>query len=107
MIKLMLRSVLTIFFVNFLILSLYPQKGELSPVSSNRKGLMSTEPEMLLKKRCTICHDLRRVYKKYKKKTSKSDWKAIISRMIKRGARLTDKEAEILLDYLSHEGGYK
>ena len=52
----------------------------------------------LLEERCSGCHP--RSLAESKQKTPKQ-WQATVSRMIHRGARLTDEEKKVLVDYLS------
>ena len=52
----------------------------------------------LLEERCSGCHPTSLT--ESKQKTPKQ-WQATVSRMINRGARLTDEEKKVLVDYLS------
>ena len=52
----------------------------------------------LLESRCSVCHSLERP--KSKQKTPEQ-WEATVSRMMAKGAKLTQEEKQILLDYLS------
>ena len=52
----------------------------------------------LLAERCSACHGTNRV--KQTRKTSEA-WEKTVSRMMSKGARLTEDEKTVLLDYLS------
>ncbi|MBW2510523.1 MAG: hypothetical protein JRE01_00665 [Deltaproteobacteria bacterium] len=52
----------------------------------------------LLEGRCSGCHPTSLT--ESKQKTPKQ-WQATVSRMINKGARLTDEEKKVLVDYLS------
>lgn len=52
----------------------------------------------LLETRCSVCHSPERA--KSKQKTPEQ-WDATVSRMMAKGARLTQEEKKVLLDYLS------
>ncbi len=52
----------------------------------------------LLAERCSACHGINRV--KQTRKTSEA-WEKTVSRMMSKGARLTEDEKTVLLDYLS------
>ncbi len=56
----------------------------------------------LLESRCTACHNLNKV-KQAKK--SLAQWESTVNRMIQKGARLTDAEKAILLQYLAQTFG--
>ncbi|WP_303722070.1 hypothetical protein [Malonomonas rubra] len=52
----------------------------------------------ILEARCSVCHSSERA--KSKQKTPEQ-WEATVSRMMAKGAQLTQEEKQILLDYLS------
>ena len=56
----------------------------------------------LVQDRCTKCHNLFPV--EAARKTSR-EWRITVSRMIKYGARLSNKEIRILIDYLTDTYG--
>ena len=60
---------------------------------------MAMNAEELLKERCTTCHNLKRVYDE---KADREEWEKIITRMVRRGAKLNDAESSFLLEYLSN-----
>ena len=59
-------------------------------------------PEELVQERCTGCHTLAPI--EVAKKT-RQEWEVTVYRMIKRGARLDDREAQEVIDYLSSAYG--
>jgi thiosulfate/3-mercaptopyruvate sulfurtransferase len=59
------------------------------------------DPEKLLQSRCTVCHNLNRVYKE---KEERAGWEKIIHRMIKRGAKLDETERMTLVEFLVKKG---
>lgn len=68
-------------------------------VFTNDKAMkMSMAGKKLLEERCTICHNLNRVYKH--KKMDKAGWEKEVSRMIRKGAKLNDAERKAVVDYL-------
>ena len=56
------------------------------------------EGVMLLDARCSKCHGVDKVIKK--KKTPEA-WEKTVSRMVQKGAELTDAEQALLIEYLS------
>ena len=56
----------------------------------------------LVQDRCTECHTLFQV--EASRKTSR-EWRITVSRMIDYGARLSNKEIRILIDYLTYTYG--
>ena len=52
----------------------------------------------LLEERCSVCHPSARP--KSKKKTPEQ-WESTVNRMIGKGARLSEEEKKVLVDYLS------
>ena len=73
-----------------------PSATALSPTASALDG------EALLQARCTVCHTLDRV--KQAKKTS-DQWDQTVASMIGKGAKLTDDEKAVLVDYLAKTYG--
>lgn len=59
-------------------------------------------PEQLVQERCTRCHTLAPI--EVSRKTPE-EWEHTVYRMIGKGARLSDAEAERLIDYLSQTYG--
>ncbi|MBU0703408.1 MAG: hypothetical protein KKC18_06035 [Chloroflexi bacterium] len=58
--------------------------------------------ETLLQERCTLCHSLDRVKRSQK---SREEWKQTVSRMVGKGAELSDDEQAVLVDYLAETYG--
>jgi len=52
----------------------------------------------LLEARCTVCHDLGRVMRARK---TEAEWKVTVSRMVGKGAKLTQAEQEQVIQYLA------
>jgi hypothetical protein len=58
-------------------------------------------PAGLVRQRCLFCHDLNRIKSAAHDKPA---WEATVARMRSRGAQLTDREAQTLIDFLSGGG---
>ena len=56
------------------------------------------EGASLLEERCSVCHPSARP--KSKQKTPEQ-WEATVTRMMGKGAKLTEKEKQVLVEYLS------
>ncbi|MGQ9608816.1 MAG: hypothetical protein ACUVWN_05930 [bacterium] len=54
--------------------------------------------QKLLEERCTVCHNLKKVYDE---KTNRAGWIKYIDSMIKKGAQLNAEERSLLINYLS------
>ncbi len=52
----------------------------------------------LLQERCTVCHTLERVESAHK---TAEEWERTVARMIGRGAKLTEAERAVLVEYLA------
>ncbi|MGQ9804433.1 MAG: hypothetical protein ACUVSH_11485, partial [Anaerolineae bacterium] len=52
----------------------------------------------LLRERCTACHGLDRVERAHKKR---EEWERTVDRMIRLGAKLTEAERAVLVEYLA------
>ena len=59
-------------------------------------------PEQLVQERCTRCHTLAPIEAARK---TPEEWTRTVYRMIGRGARLSDAEAERVIEYLSETYG--
>ena len=70
------------------------QATEISPAGS----LTGIDGKTLLEERCVVCHDLSRVERK---KASVDGWTSTVDRMIEHGAKLTDAEKQVLIEFLS------
>jgi len=62
-------------------------------------GGRRVSPEGLVQERCTKCHTLAPI--EVARKT-RQEWEFTVHRMINRGARLNDREAQEVIDYLSN-----
>lgn len=60
----------------------------------------SAEGRQLVQNRCTVCHNLTRV-RDHITKNDRNAWHAYVSRMQKHGARVTDAEKEVIVNFLS------
>lgn len=58
------------------------------------------EGRALLQERCTSCHNLNRVKRKIGEYNA-GEWDEYVTRMQKKGARVTDSEKEIIVKFLS------
>jgi hypothetical protein len=58
--------------------------------------------EDLIQEQCTACHTLAPI--EVAQKTGQ-EWGATVQRMIEKGARLNDREAQTVIDYLSRTYG--
>ena len=83
----MKRASIFILALSFAVLAL-----QTPPVQAQDKGAV------LLEERCSGCHPTSLTGSKQK---TPKQWQATVSRMINRGARLTDEEKKVLVDYLS------
>ncbi|MEJ5347741.1 MAG: hypothetical protein WHS46_03520 [Desulfosoma sp.] len=60
----------------------------------------SPEGRQLVQSRCTVCHNLTRV-RDHIPKNDRNTWHAYVTRMQKHGARVSDAEKEVIVDFLS------
>uniref|UniRef100_A0A832EJ50 Quinohemoprotein amine dehydrogenase alpha subunit haem binding domain-containing protein n=1 Tax=Desulfacinum infernum TaxID=35837 RepID=A0A832EJ50_9BACT len=58
------------------------------------------EGQSLVQNRCTVCHNLTRV-RNHIGKNDRKAWNDYVSRMQKNGARVTDAEKQVIVDYLA------
>lgn len=58
--------------------------------------------EDLIQEQCTTCHTLSPIEAAQK---TQQEWGATVQRMTKKGARLNDREAQTVVDYLSRTYG--
>lgn len=65
-------------------------------------GCADESPEELVEERCSECHALTTV--KVARKTNE-EWEATVERMVELGARLSDEQAQEVVDYLSETYG--
>ena len=52
----------------------------------------------LMNERCTVCHDLVRIQSA---KKSRADWESTVAKQKAKGAKLTDAETTVLVDFLA------
>ncbi len=60
----------------------------------------SPEGRQLVQNRCTVCHNLTRV-RDHITKNDRNAWNAYVTRMQKHGARVSDAEKEVIVDFLA------
>ena len=65
-------------------------------------GCRSKPPAQLVEERCVGCHALTIVENSHK---SPEEWEATITRMVRLGTKLSDREAEAVIAYLSETYG--
>jgi len=58
--------------------------------------------EALIQERCTKCHNLAPIQNA---KKTPEEWEKTVQRMRQKGAKLSDEEAKIVIQYLSEKGG--
>ena len=79
------------------------QSTQESPIPVNATaGSPVTDGATLVQTRCSVCHSTDRVTRATK---SRVQWDQTVTRMIKRGAQLTDTEKQALIDYLATHYG--
>jgi len=65
------------------------------------KGVQgSPEGRQLVQERCTVCHNLTRV-RNHITKNDRKAWNDYVTRMQKHGARVSDAEKEVIVNFLS------
>ena len=67
-----------------------------SPTATSSGG--SSNGQILMQTRCTVCHSLDRVKSSHK---SAAQWKMTVDHMISNGAQLSPQEEQTLIDYLA------
>jgi hypothetical protein len=65
-------------------------------------GCSQPSAQELVEERCAVCHSLSVVETAQK---TPQEWEETVNRMIEKGARLNDQEAEDVVDYLSETYG--
>lgn len=73
-----------------------------SPVAANPEDTAALNGATLLDTRCSICHS---ADKPRQAKKTHEQWEQTVTRMISHGARLTEAEKKVLLDYLAKTYG--
>ncbi len=76
-----------------------PTDSPISPLS-----ILPTPPDgaTLLQERCSVCHSLERVQQAQK---TSSEWEQTVTRMVGRGAELSEEERLLLIAYLAEQYG--
>jgi cytochrome c-type biogenesis protein CcmH/NrfF len=65
-------------------------------------GCSAKSPEELVEERCVDCHALTVVTTSQK---TRAEWEQTVNRMVEKGARLSEKQVEAVVDYLSETYG--
>lgn len=73
----------------------------LAGCATEQKSVVA-KPETLLDTRCAECHALSRVTET---KQDRAAWEATVERMVRNGARLSEEEKAVLVDYLASKYG--
>ncbi len=71
-------------------------------VPTNPPAAPAIDGAVLLEDRCSECHSVNKVKQAPR---SKSDWEKNVTRMIQKGANLSDAEKQALVDYLAQTYG--
>ena len=71
------------------------QGGDDLPDGDGKKILLAS---------CTSCHDLKEVTK-FRGYYTRSEWRDIVNTMIEYGAKVEDKDVDVLVDYLAKNLG--
>ena len=82
--------------------------GTLEPIAQSEKKeeLPDGPGKKILQASCTNCHELTEVTK-FRGYYTKADWRDVVVTMVKYGAVLTEKDADVLVDYLTATLGKK
>jgi mono/diheme cytochrome c family protein len=64
----------------------------------------SARGAQILQRACTTCHGLDEITK-FSGYYAEDDWRDVVATMIEYGAELTDRESEVLVDYLTRSYG--
>ncbi len=75
-----------------------PPASTAAPYEAETAAGVEAPGEVLLEKRCAVCHDLERVKKE---KAPRSGWEKIVDGMIEKGAKLDDAEREAVVEHLA------
>ena len=98
------KKILLIVFAIFMSVTIYMFGCTTSKQKSEEIAQVNLTPDQitlaqkLLEERCTVCHNLKKVYDE---KTNRAGWIKYIDIMIKKGAQLNAEERSLLIDYLS------
>jgi hypothetical protein len=91
-------SVLAIAFLVLFLILLIAACGGAAPSGDKELG----DGETLLQERCTVCHSLNRVEQAQK---SSEEWQQNVTRMMNKGAKLSEHEKTVLVEYLTETYG--
>ena len=80
--------------------------GSRPSVRAQDDGLPDGPGKKILVASCTSCHELTEVTK-LRGYYTKDDWRDVVVTMVKYGAVLKDKEADVLVEYLAANLGKK
>ncbi len=69
-----------------------------APATTISGGTSTLDGAALLQERCTVCHTADRITQAQK---SADQWDSTVSRMVNKGAQLTDSEKAVLVEYLA------
>ncbi len=84
----------------FLLALAFCQAGSLTAASQDTDSLPPGEGRTILEHACTTCHDLTEVTK-FRGYYTRDDWRDIVKTMIEYGAKVQDKDVDVLVDYLA------
>ena len=69
---------------------------------SGSSSMSAADGQALLEERCAVCHDLERTTSQQK---TADEWEDTVTRMVQKGAVLTEDEQQVLIAYLAEEYG--
>ena len=69
-----------------------------APATQVQNAPVALDGASLLQERCTVCHDLGRVEQA---KKSADEWKATVTRIVGKGAKLDQAEQEAVIQFLA------
>ena len=75
-------------------------------VAAADDDLPDGDGKKILQAQCSTCHELTEVTK-FRGYYTKADWRDVVVTMVKYGAVLTEKDADVLVDYLTANLGKK
>ncbi len=99
-----IRSILVLLAVCLLLMALLvacsPSSSEPSSAPATTLSGETSAPDgaALLAERCSVCHSTERVTQAHK---TADEWDTTVTRMISKGAQLTEAEKSALVDYLA------
>lgn len=87
--------------IDYLVKNFGPEKpagGDAAAAGGAASASNDTAAKQVLMDVCTACHDLDLVSDQH---LSKDEWQQVVTSMVAKGANLADKDAPVLVDYLS------